>query len=441
VLPQTFVLRGPGSARRVRREELNAAAWARWDARACRDLGEQVVRAVNRLLAVRSAELLCVRVPRPPQGATLHNLELGTRARNCLVGAGLGCALDRLGGLTVGDLVDRLTYFGAKSLVDLLAALEECRPPAAARPPAPPLPPALVMPPAAAPAGCLEEELLRTFVPRGRHTEADHSRNRILFLRFHGLDGPRRSLPKLAAETGLTRQRVSQLCKARPRGHAETRLLARALEVIAASAPCAAGDAARELVRLGVAASPLPPAKVAELAGVLGLPVRFSVADLEGGSCVVAPGQEAALTGLAQRIRRAVASAGAVALPAVAPPLDAGLAARLVGDLPGLRWLDKANGWFRIDTGQRPRLAERARDLLSVTGPLPVAELRSCLCKPGRQRHPVPPPGVLLELFREAPYLHVEGGTVAAVPALDWQEVLVHDQATFCLRGLLCSQP
>jgi hypothetical protein len=108
----------------------------------------------------------------------------------------------------------------------------------------------------------------------------------------------------------------------------------------------------------------------------------------------------------------------------VVAPLEPGVAAPLLGALPGFRWLDEAQEWFSIDRSQPSRFGQRARRILSVTGPLSARELRSCLRRADRRSGTVPPATVLLEVCRSIPGLRVDGDTVAANPPLDWDQAL-----------------
>jgi hypothetical protein len=433
LLPKTFLLRRlRGKTLRVRRDELDERAWQRFTPAECEALAVEVVEEVRRLLAVLCPALLGLRVPRPAAGVGLDDLELETRTRNCLLGAGLTGDMSSLGGRTVGELVDALHYFGAKSLVDLLAALEGSRPPAPGQPrtavPSSLVPSAPAPEPAVeAPAASLEEEILRHFVPRGKTTDEGHERNRQLFARFHGLFGPRVTLQQLAAESGVTRQRVSQICKLRPvqRGGPEAApLLVRALALVASRVPQDADVLAKELVRQGLAARPVSLQALAELAPSLGLKVRFAMLDLGGCPVAVAPGREAELAQLSRRARRAVGRAGAAAVAAVAAPVEPAVAARLLHTLPGFRWLDQPGAWFRIATKGPPRILAWARQVLSVAGRLSAPELRTALRRSRPTEAALPPPAVLLAVCREAPGLRVDGDFVVADPPLDWRQEL-----------------
>jgi hypothetical protein len=146
------VLRIPARVRRGRQGvfarrrlllcDLDERAWNWFPHTACRELARQVVLAVGR--AARTSSVLAnVRIPPIPHGRTLADLDLETRTRNALTIAGFGRRPQDLGKMTAEGML-RLRGFWAKSLVDLLTALEY----AAAHPKAHPSTPAKVGQPA-----------------------------------------------------------------------------------------------------------------------------------------------------------------------------------------------------------------------------------------------------------------------------------------------------
>jgi len=102
--------------------DLDEEAWNRFSRAVCGELGRQVVSAVGR--AARTSSVLAnLRIPPIPHGLTLANLDLETRTRNSLVAAGFARRPQDLGKMTAEGML-RLRGFWAKSLVDLLIALE-----------------------------------------------------------------------------------------------------------------------------------------------------------------------------------------------------------------------------------------------------------------------------------------------------------------------------
>jgi hypothetical protein len=115
--------------------DLDAEAWNQFPQAVCQELGRQVVLAVGR--AARTSSVLSnLRIPAIPRGVTLANLDLETRTRNSLMAAGFGRRPQDLGKMTAEGML-RLRGFWAKSLVDLLTALEYAAAHSKARPAVP----------------------------------------------------------------------------------------------------------------------------------------------------------------------------------------------------------------------------------------------------------------------------------------------------------------
>lgn len=102
--------------------DLDESAWRRFDAPACRELGTAIVQAVSRWLRM---PLIGGDRPLPPlpAGQSLADLALDSRTRNSLSAAGLFDRPNDLREMTL-ERVLGLRGFWAKSLVDLLVALE-----------------------------------------------------------------------------------------------------------------------------------------------------------------------------------------------------------------------------------------------------------------------------------------------------------------------------
>ena len=108
--------------------DLDESTWERLSPNVCAKLGAAVVREISSRIASLPDSILGQRLPIPDywlnaDDAGLENLELEARTYNCLVAEGLLEEPDRLKVLTIKDLL-QIRSFGAKSLVDLLAALE-----------------------------------------------------------------------------------------------------------------------------------------------------------------------------------------------------------------------------------------------------------------------------------------------------------------------------
>ena len=101
---------------------MNAETWARFSPQVCHELAEAVVSRVRS--KIHSAEdVLDQRVPRPPEGMRLDDLELEVRTYNCLRKARFRGAIQAFGDRTVRELL-QIPGFGAMCLVDLLTSVE-----------------------------------------------------------------------------------------------------------------------------------------------------------------------------------------------------------------------------------------------------------------------------------------------------------------------------
>ncbi len=122
-LPEKYQPSAPG--KRWKLAELDERAWQRFGPQACRELAREIVRAVGRAVQA-GLPTAQQRIPAIPRGMTLADLELESRTLNCLAAAGIAERPQLLQSMTIGELL-ALRGFGAKSLLDLLTALEYAR--------------------------------------------------------------------------------------------------------------------------------------------------------------------------------------------------------------------------------------------------------------------------------------------------------------------------
>ena len=87
------------------------------------EIGEQIIAALRSELATIRERAGNRRLPTPPRGLRLADLELETRTFNRLMELGVQCDLQLIGLLTVNKLL-AMRNFGVKSLVDLLTTLD-----------------------------------------------------------------------------------------------------------------------------------------------------------------------------------------------------------------------------------------------------------------------------------------------------------------------------
>ncbi len=102
--------------------DLDETAWGRFGEEACRELAQEVLRAVG--LAARARMAIGGRhLPPIPEGMSLADLGLEVRTFNCLASAGIHERPQDLHSMTIENVLG-LHGFWAKSLVDLLTSLE-----------------------------------------------------------------------------------------------------------------------------------------------------------------------------------------------------------------------------------------------------------------------------------------------------------------------------
>jgi hypothetical protein len=117
-------LLGKAASAGARLCDLDETAWQRFPAEAIAELSRMIV---DRVAALYGRKVFQYHhVPRPPKGIRLEDLRLENRTRRCLVRAGFEEHPERLGDLTVSDIMS-LRAFGPRCLVDLLSALESPR--------------------------------------------------------------------------------------------------------------------------------------------------------------------------------------------------------------------------------------------------------------------------------------------------------------------------
>lgn len=113
----------------VRFCDLDASGWTRFGESVCRALAHAAFLQLQASLHDLPTAIQARRVPTPPEGVTLDDLELETRTYNCLRKLGLRRGLDLLTitNLSIKDLLS-IQGFGAKSLLDFLTSLEALLP-------------------------------------------------------------------------------------------------------------------------------------------------------------------------------------------------------------------------------------------------------------------------------------------------------------------------
>ncbi|MCP3987184.1 MAG: hypothetical protein GY723_22585, partial [bacterium] len=129
--PQTLkeLLLEPIPPRLARRAPFRGARLCDLDETAWEHLSPTAIGSLASMIVTRAATtshhraIMHRRLPRPPEGMRLEDLRLENRTHNCLAREGFDTHPERLGDMTVTDLM-AIRAFGTKSLVDLLTSLE-----------------------------------------------------------------------------------------------------------------------------------------------------------------------------------------------------------------------------------------------------------------------------------------------------------------------------
>jgi len=107
----------------VRFHKLDESLRKRVSDKAREQMAEEVIDYVRRNLRSIREQIGSRLLPQLPEGLKSYHLELEVRTYNCLVQAGFGDGLHKLGAFTINRVL-ALHNFGVKSLLDLLTALE-----------------------------------------------------------------------------------------------------------------------------------------------------------------------------------------------------------------------------------------------------------------------------------------------------------------------------
>jgi Sigma-70, region 4/Bacterial RNA polymerase, alpha chain C terminal domain len=128
-LPQPF--QKQASAHPLVLCDLDEHTWQKFSPEACIYLAQLLVETVRSAIPTLPMNIQRRRVPAPPKGMTLEDLDLEPRTYNCLRRLfleGQLAAIADLGQKTIADLLN-IQGFGAKCLVDLLTSLEAMQSP------------------------------------------------------------------------------------------------------------------------------------------------------------------------------------------------------------------------------------------------------------------------------------------------------------------------
>lgn len=276
----------------------------------------------------------------------------------------------------------------------------------------------------------LEEELedLLSFDPKGR------DRDIALMLFGWSGSGPR-TLEQIGYEFGMTRERVRQICE-RHQKRLEGKcpylpVLDRALAAAAAETPCVKSQVENALHEQGFTKGRFLIEGLIQAAQMTSRACPFVLESVEEQLYAV----PASARGIAKLIghiaRKAISHWGVATIEDIAAQSStvAGkevpmpFAHAVLTAQNGFRWLDRASGWFWLESTARNALLNQIGKVLAACDRIHVGELRAGVSRNHRREGFAPPQRVLLELCAQSTWCHVEGSFVSA-PSLDPRFVL-----------------
>jgi len=483
-IPSQWVRKTP--LRHARLCDLDETAWKHLSQNAIGRLAAMIVaRAAG---TVHNETILHRHLPRPPDGMRLEDLRLENRTHNCLAREGLDRHPEKLGELTVVELLS-IKAFGTKCLVDLLSSLEtrvaregklDKKLTAAAK--------ALgkmteahdiqftdprlgrllrtmdtesntvgemverfltrrLDPPDPVRLGeqigelrgsirqlnelPLEDELTQIFAP------GFSPRDREIVSEYYGWDGGNgRTLEYLGRKYGLSRERIRQICVRAIKRNRDTVVFApvldRALEFLKARYPAGLDALQAEFDAAGFSTRRLPVASVRLAGEFLSRDVPFVVVDVGHDRMAVANEQADVPRAIVQAAKQVVTNYGAARTADVMAELakqfpkkiDPSLVRETLQTQKDFRWLDGRRTWFRLSTFPQYGLPNMVEKILSVAGEIEVAKLRTAMARYRRNARQLPPPAILLEFCRQMPGVRIEGNRVISTSRRDWRKIL-----------------
>jgi hypothetical protein len=284
--------------------------------------------------------------------------------------------------------------------------------------------------------------LLRSLVASDRQAA-------IIVARMGWREGGPRTLQEVGDEFSLTRERIRQIVtKVLDRvGQTYLPQIERAIELLTERAPISVDEAARLLVKKGLATIHLAPVALQTAAELLGYEVTYHIDSGEGRTAyVLAEG----LTGIGPIFAAARRGAGRVgvsnieevhaALEADGHDFSTDAIARVLGSSPKVEFLDQEWFWMPHIPPDRNRLRNVTQRMLSVTPRLDLPTIRQGVRRRYRfmQIDLVPPTDILAAFYSAHPeFVAHPDATVEATIPLDYRDVLGDAERTFVevLRG------
>lgn len=466
--------------------DLDESAWNELSSNAISQLAGLIVMRVTRVVNFRA--LLERHLPQPPEGMRLEQLRLENRTHRCLERQRFDYHPERLGQLTIGQLLSTKA-FGSKCLVDLLSSLEtqvakegkldesltaeakafgklrkargiqftdprlgglmraidtesntipEMVERLVKRRLDPPDPLRLKqqireLRETIDQLGdiSLEEELIQIFTP------GSGDRDREIVAQYYGWDGQDgRTLEVLGQKHGLSRERIRQVCMRAVKRNRDTIVFApvldRAMAFLTERFPVGLDALQAEFNATGISPRGLSIGSVRRAAEFLSRDPQFEIVEVGSSYMVVLPQQVELPRAICQSAKQVVTNYGAAKLGEVVSELairhsmkiDLTLIRKTLDTQDEFCWLDDRRTWFRLKTLPQYGLPNMIEKILSVAEQIDVSKLRTAMARYRRNDRELPPPSTLLAFCRQMPDVRTEGKTVISDPPRDWRKVL-----------------
>lgn len=272
----------------------------------------------------------------------------------------------------------------------------------------------------------LEDELTKLLGP---------GRDALIVALYSGFTSyGRRTLASIAAEFGVSRERVRQIVAKRYSLSGTNRysapVLDRVIQFVRERMPAEPAHLEKELLSAGLTSASFRLEVLLKAAALFGRPLPFTISRVRGTR--IAHSGIAAPDRVIQMARAEIDGWGASTIEKVA------LAARQLGPSlcehdfversltaqDGFRWIDRATGWFWFSDSYRNPLLNRVRKAVSVSNPIDVTTLRAGIARGYKAADRVPPAASLLSFCSQVNGLQIRYNKIYANPPVDPCEVL-----------------
>ena len=251
-------------------------------------------------------------------------------------------------------------------------------------------------------------------------------RNAGIAARYYGFDGRGGcTLRTVGNEIGLTAERVRQIVTAASQWLSTQRpvspTLDRTIAFVVDHMPAAAGRIETQLQSQRLASGLFRLEGVIKAAELLRRRLPFSITALKGERLVHSR-DIASLDTIVPIVRRLMSRWGLATLSDVVAKVRkvrSDVCARkalasALACLGDFHWLEQSTGWFWLSGTPNNPVLNRIREILSVTNPIHISELKAGIGRDYRMWGFSPPKRVFLEFCRQAPWLRVNDETVHA---------------------------